>query len=254
MISTAETLAIAAVFDAAVGALNTGDFAAATALCDPASLRLVGRQLLGTLGAGDPIRLPTIEDLQRSSPDMPREVAEYHVAQARRHAVTGGMLGVLLPSCPSLEAAHAASPESLFAWWLEGRRDTYQIRHLEARGLAPPGTADLHQAHVPGLGLQLVVLGVVGDGPAVAHVIYRDDQGDPTTWGPDSTKWMEALPSDEAAVALDQTLRNPVRSAMCRRQEDGTYRLVASTDFLWVGSRIVARVERDERKPTEGTA
>lgn len=254
MISHADTEAIATTFRTAVAALNAGDFTTAAELCDAASLQMVARQLLSGIGEGEPVAPVTVEDILRSSPDMPRVVAEYHVMQARRHAVEGGMLRALLPECSSVEAARAATPSQLFAWWLEGRRDTYQIRHLEERGLAPAGTADLHRAHVPGLGLQLVFLGVVGDGPTVAHVLYRDDHGDPATWGPESTGWLAALPPEEAAVALDQTVRSPVRSTMCRLQPDGLYRLVASMDFLSVGSRHVAQIARVEPSTGEGTA
>ena len=137
---THDSAATAAVFDAAVVALNAGDFAAAVRLCDPVSLQMVGRHLLETVGGmvGPPPL--TVEEMQRLAPDMPREVAEYHVVEARRRVSESGILGELLPTCPSLAAAQAASPGVLFAWWLEaplrralGRRRATR-RRAEARG------------------------------------------------------------------------------------------------------------------------
>ena len=131
---------------------------------------------------------------------------------------------------------------------------TYQIRRLEARGLAPIGSAELHQTHEPGLGLRLVVLGVVADGPNTAHVIYRDDHGDPATWPAESKAWLTTMAPEEAALALEQVVRSAVRSALTRRQADGSWCLVATLDFLSVGNRMIASVSREDLDDEQGTA
>lgn len=254
MIDDGDLLEAAACVRAAVTALNAGDWLGAARSSDPVSLRVVQRQLLEMIAPAVPPPVITVDELLRDVPDMPRAVAEYQLDQMRRHQAIEGMLQTLLPSCGSLEEARRMSPEGIFAAWLEGRRDYYQIVQLENRGLAPAGTAALHQAHLIGLDVRLVVLGVVPDGDAVAHVIYRDEPDDPATWGAETRARLDQLPADEAVLAADQMWRTAVRTAMCRRQPDGRWRLVAGFDFLSVGSRFVARVTPPDAEEAPGIA
>ena len=75
-----------ALFDAALNALNAEDWRGAAQLCDPVSLRAFKRQLLERFTPDRPPRELTIEDLLRHTPDKPRQVAEYELAQHRRRA------------------------------------------------------------------------------------------------------------------------------------------------------------------------
>src|SRR5437588_11833990 len=73
-------------FDATLNALNAEDWRGAAQLCDPVSLRAFKRQLLERFAPDKPLRDLTIEDLLRHTPDKPRQVAEYELAQHRRRA------------------------------------------------------------------------------------------------------------------------------------------------------------------------
>jgi len=215
--------------------VNRADWHAVAALCDPASLIAFRRQQLERIVPTTASPALTVETFLRHQPDMPRAVAEYQVEQYRRNSAA--LTQRLLESMPGVASANdlrALSPAAAFAAWLEGRSPRRQIERLAADGHILAATAallgdmsDLHH-HVP--------LGVVFDGARVAHVAYHvegDAEDDPTD---EAAEWLARLTVEERDLARDLSGRERPQMETCRRQPDGTWRLLARDDFLSLGS------------------
>jgi hypothetical protein len=102
-------------------------------------------------------------------------------------------------------------------------------------GHVSPRVLELHKDQPYG-GYAYVAIGVVVDGERMAHVLYRNniDPQQPSTGEPSTGAPAHRLvdrPADEQAFALDLQRSHPY-VATCRRQVDGTWRLVVERDFL----------------------
>jgi hypothetical protein len=227
-------------FRAVVAALRAADWQTAAALCDDVSVRVFARGHRERLAAPSEARTLTAEMLTQHSPDMPREVAEYQVAQHQRHTDTQHILAQEFPTVESTEALLALDPRQLFVAWLEGRSPTRQLRmHIEAghisrehgEKLLDPA-AGLLDALVP----DYLALGVIDDGPDVAHVVYREQVDESAPWPPEAMEELAALPGDEQRLRRESWSRGHVRTARCRRQSDNTWRLHVDYDLLGFGA------------------
>jgi hypothetical protein len=236
-----------ALFRAAVAAVNAEDWSAAAALCDPVSLRAFHRQLVAQFAPPEPRWELTVDELLRHAPEMPRAVAEYQVAEHRRHIEPTERLRQELPGVPDLAALAALSAKQAFAAWLDGRSVSRQVERLAATRRITRQTAELLAAgpteHYP-----YVPLGVVPDGERVVHVLFRRtfDAGPPGSG--DADNWLAGLPADEQELARELWGREHPQVATCRRQPDGTWRLVADYDFLRISSQYVSDVREGEAR------
>jgi hypothetical protein len=238
-----------ALFDAAIDALNREDWLAAARLCDPVSLRSFHRNLLAQVAPAMPVPQLTAEDLMRSSPEMPREVAEFQVAEFRRHSDPGERLRSELPSVPSIAALRELSPAEAFAAHLDGRSFRRQIEHMAERGHLSPEVAARAAASAKGPLHRYVVLGAFEDGERIAHVLYRMRMDETAPWQGEMAAMVAALPDDEQTLMRDLTFRSHPHVATCRRQPDATWALLADHSFLGVGSTIISSVNVERLEP-----
>ncbi len=243
-----------AVFEQAIAALNAADWPRVTALCDPVSVRAFHRQLVERFTPREAAHELTVEEYMRHAPEMPRAVAEYHVAQHRRHADPSTWLMRELPDVPDLATLRAMSPEQVFAAWLDARSPLRRIEELAARGEMPSLTDEQVQA-LKGMTLAYVALGSVADGDRIAHVLYRhhiDAESSADGASRDSTDedavwriaWLAARPEDERQLARELAGREHVQSATCRLQPDGQWRLIAGEGLLQIGTFAFATTPR----------
>jgi hypothetical protein len=230
-----------AVFRAAVAALNREDWAGAAALCDPASLADVQRQLLAQFAP----REITAEYYLRYWPRMPREVAEYHAAECRAQADPSRRLERELAGVPDVDALAAMRPEVVFAAWLAGRSPRRQFERQAAEGRASPGAVARALAGV-GSSYDHVALGAVPEGEGLSHVLYRPRVGGPTA--PTRAPGLAGPPDADEAIIRDLAWRVPPQIATCRRQPDGGWRLVATYDFLGVSSTFFEAADPPARE------
>src|SRR2546421_10802375 len=124
-------------FDATLNALNAEDWRGAAQLCDPVSLRAFKRHLLEQFAPEKPARELTIEDFLRHTPDKPRQVAEYELAQHRRRVDLRRRLEEELPGVSSVDDLQQLDPAEAFARWLDGRSVRRQVERQIADARIP---------------------------------------------------------------------------------------------------------------------
>lgn len=120
---------------------------------------------------------PSVEELRRMDPDMPREVAEYQIRriqeQQRRYA---DPTPFEFARVASISALRALSAEDAAARWLEARDPQWQVKmQFEQAGCPPPD--DVGEIPVP----RRRLVGVVADGDSLTYAVYREERpGDET--------------------------------------------------------------------------
>jgi len=237
--------------DAAMAATNREDWHGVAALCDPASLAAFRRHMLDRL---DPATIAphevTAESLQHGERPMPREVAEQFAAWRRERNDPVHRLREEFPDVASTDELRAMAPAELFAAWLDGRSARRQILRLVAEGRAPAAVAE-HLRAGPFPSQSLVALGVVHDGERFAHVLYRH-RHDAEPAAVETHGWAAALPDDERELALELMHRGHPQVTTCRRQPDGSWRLIADHNLLGYGFMAVGSVTLADEVPPPG--
>jgi hypothetical protein len=158
---------------------------------------------------------------------MPRAVAEHYAEEARRQADPALRLQHELPGVESAEALRTMTPEEVFIRWLYGRSARRQLERLAAEGRIP-------QQVVANMGFAMhqdVTIGVVADGPQLAHVLHRHN-ADLENPGSGIANWLATMPADERDLARELWARGHPSVAIVRRQADGTWRFVIEQNFL----------------------
>lgn len=197
------------VFDA----INTEDWPAAAALVDPVSLRVFAQNLRERLAPEVPQGSVTAEEYMRADPQLPRAVAVHYAAQSRRDADPTWRLQHELPGVGSPDALRTMAPEEVFARWLEGGSARRQMRRLAAEG-----RISQHGAETLDVAMRYVAVGVVPDGPQLAHVLYRHDIDPEQPWSGDLANWLARMPADEQVLARELSARGNPSVAIVRRQ------------------------------------
>lgn len=116
---------------------------------------------------------PSVEEILRNNPDMPREAAEYQLKamreQQRRYADPTPFEFARVSSASALRALTA---EEAAARWLESRDPRWQVRmQYEQAGCPPP--ADLADIPLP----RRRLIGVVADGDSTTYALFKEDRG-----------------------------------------------------------------------------
>jgi hypothetical protein len=172
---------------------------------------------------------------------MPREVAEYHVAQHNRYwGEREKRLAAEFVGVPSIDVLLALSPAQLFARWLEGHSTRHQVRQMAARGQVDAATAATY-ANAPTPQARYRAIGAVVDVGDFAYVVYRHDVDRDGITHPGAARWLATLTEDERELVHRRPLG--VQIAVCRRQPDGSWRVLAEHGFLGVGRTVITRVE-----------
>ena len=121
--------------------------------------------------------LPTVEDLRRRNPDMPRDVAEYQIQQmqaGRRRS--DDPTPFEFARVRSVASLRGLTSTEAAARWLESRDPAYSGRmQYEQAGCPVPGDLD----QFPASNRRLI--GIVNDGEATAYALVKEDRaGDET--------------------------------------------------------------------------
>ena len=127
----------------------------------------------------------------------------------------------------SVAALRDLSAQQVFASWLKGQSQRYR----EVGGWFVKSAATSTSSAATSHPLELIAIGSVTDGPNVAHVLYRG----PTQSEAEMLANNAALLPEEFRLAQDLHGRLYPSVATCRRQSDGTWRLLAGFEFTRIG-------------------
>lgn len=230
----------------AVAALNREDWNAFVGFCDPVSVRRFKRDLVWQLtdrGPGDPV---TVDDFLREMPDMPREVAEYNLAEIERSRDPILRLHLEISTVSSFEELTSLESDQVLLRWLQSRmplrEDDFSKRRWQpAEGLEVVEIRRLSDEEID-CGViskpEYVVLGSVRDGDEFAHVVcrhvlreYNDSEIDADD---------HATPRDE--LELERALRDRkwIHTAACRKQRDGSWKLIVDRSLFFMANMSIA--------------
>ena len=225
----------------AVAAIERGDWQAFIALCDPVSVRRFRNDVVWQLSDHGYSPGVTVEDFMSENPDMPRQVAEYNVAQMEQYRDPALRMELEISTVSSLDKLKSLEPHEVLVRWLQSRmpyrEDEFSIRKWEpARGMEVTEVRRISQEEIEGDFIYrppYEILGSVRDGPDFAHVVCRHaDRRDHEAEESDSEDY--ATPPDEAE--LDRAIRNRVHmlTALCRKQPDGNWLLIAERNLFFL--------------------
>jgi hypothetical protein len=223
-------------FRTAGAALERNDWLAAAMLCDPASLMAFKRRLVERVEQNREVHSITVEKLVRLQPDMPRAAAEYQVAMHNQFVDPMSILHNEVPGVRNLSDLKTMTPAEVFAAHLSAGSLEHQIEVASRFTRVPPEVVE-HARTGPRPVAHYTVLGTVLDGERMGFVIFHldyvtvgaddSDQGTDAAWA--------ALGAAERSLAAD-IAKGPPQCAGCRRQPDGTWRLIAENGFLGTGN------------------
>ena len=180
------------------------------------------------------------EDLIDSEPGMPREAAEYGAARMNEVTSKAHRLKRDFLTVSSVDELRVMDPSRMFVLWLQAC-SPYRRAALEAETDEPwesdsgwdPAVDDGKKET---RGFRYSVVGCVQDGSEIAHVLYRDDHTIDKILPAEYAELMSGRPADEQELARQLHHNSHPRFATCRRQADGTWRLVADRYLMLVSS------------------
>jgi hypothetical protein len=231
---------------AAFAALNIDDWAGFIELCDPVSLRAFKREKIESYTVDLMDYEFDADDLMESEPDLPPAVAEYQAALMNTTLDPNERLKRDFPMLDGMEELHAIDPGRLFVEWLRMRSP-----HRAAEFMKSPDEeswekeaeweepVDPRQKHTRGY--RYSVLGCIADGEDIAHAFFRTEHGVDKIFVDEYAEQLDSLPDDEQKLARQLHHRSHPEFATCRRQEDGTWRLVADWTLRLISTREEGR-------------
>ena len=174
---------------------------------------------------------------------MPREVAEYQLAQQQR-AAEEWVKGLTrdLPGVADTTALETLPAARVYAAWLEGRSARYQLSlHVAAGRISQEDAAAIAERYV---GMhRYVPLGALPDGERVMHIVYRHGT---SLEHSAPAEWLARRPPDEQQLIRDLTLSGHPKVCQCRLQPGGGWALIADEDFLGMSSTFFSVEPRHE--------
>lgn len=217
-------------FDAAVAALAAEDWFALAGLCDPHSLERFRSGMVRQY-TREPSSI-SVDDYLRHAPDMPREVAEYHISVVEKNADPRARFREDLPTVQSIGDLTNLSPREVYAAWLHARSPRVQLERQVEAGQVPREAIENMLSESRSAPLRFV--GVVMEGDRLAHVLYRwapvEGEGGEADCNEEGTE--EFQPQDDGPYSI------PPQLVRCRRHESGEWHLLADYSLFGFGSTM----------------
>jgi len=233
------------VVDAAFQALNLEDWAGLADLCDPVSLRAFKREILeefcGSSDRDESTR--EVDVVEEDDPEI-RAAIEHDLAILRESWDPAERVRREFASVDSVDELREMEPGKMFARWLQGQK-------LERQGEHDDDAGEDWKRHSRDFdkttrAYHYKTLGAVLDGDKIAYVVYRNSRVPNDVYPGVMDEWESTRPEDEVELAHDtRYLRYPM-VVTCRKQNDGSWRLIASPHFSLVGRPQVIEVRNDQ--------
>ena len=90
------------------------------------------------------------------------------------------------------------------------------------------------------------IVGCVFDSPDIAHVVYRPQASAQDVIGASYDDWLARAPSEYREYMIAMKHRGIPMLISCRRQKDGSWRLVGNRQFSFFSSLQIAEIRRDD--------
>jgi hypothetical protein len=231
---------VAAAFDA----LRANDWKALASLCDPLSLDAFKIEMLEQFGDrfGEP-------DLEIDSTELePIHLDDEMYAEYMKYLHPDSMMKVEFPMLSTMDELRSLEPVDAFACWLEGKANF---------GKTPK--ADSDEAWIAELKAEFEddsfndgdwpryeIVGCVFDSPEIAHVVYRPQASAQEVIGARYDEWLSRAPVEYRDYMTAMKHRGIPMLISCRRQKDGSWRLVGNRQFSFFSSIQVTEFRRDD--------
>ena len=210
------------------------------ALCDPLSLKSFKQEFLDEF-------CPIISDVVDHSlhPEVELTEAEYFEMMQLLDPIE--QLKEALGSATTVDGLSAMDPVRLFAAWLDtksGDRFTSEPlrRPWDSEASWNPEDIVTNRKAEP----KYEVIGCVFDTPDIAHVVYRLELSAKEALPDGYRDWFESAAPAYRDFMSAMHHRGDPSLVTCRRQGDGTWRLVAKKDFMGFGAVSISMVSNDD--------
>jgi hypothetical protein len=224
--------------EAAISALNLDDWAGFAGLFDPVSLRVFKHDVLETYLEEEEHFHFDADDLLEHEPDMPRAAAEYQASQMNQVTSKAHRLKRDFLTVNSVNELVDMDAGKMFALHLQSL-SPYRRAALEPVD-EEPWEADSAWEQPVDDGKKLTqayrysVVGSIQDGPDIAHVMYRDENTADKIFPEEYAVKLAERPADEQELTRQLHHHPHFQFATCRKQADGTWRLIADRWMMLV--------------------
>lgn len=225
--------------------LRNNDWFRLADLCDPLSLEAFKIEMLQQFGDqfGEPDPEIPAADIE------PIHLDDETYAEYMKYLHPDSMMKVEFPTLSSMDDLRTMPPVDAFASWLEGKAN---YRGLPEVGSEEPWETELREElegddpfddrEWPAY----EIVGCVFDTPDIAHVVYRPKCSARGVIGAGYDDWLARAPSEHRDYMIAMNHRGIPMLISCRRQKDGTWRLVANRQFSFFSSFRVIEIRRDD--------
>jgi hypothetical protein len=223
-------------FNIVVQSLNSEDWHRVADLCDSGSLEELRRKFLLNHLRTLP---PSVDDIIRDLPDIPRAEAEAEAARLSDMYDPEESIQLLFPGISSFAELELLNSHDFFVRWLEGQCPRTEIRELVETGEV--AAEDAEAVLDPSTKMwNFVAVGAVPDGPDVVHVVFRYDASTDTLDDFEYDLYQDGAGDGEIQLHRDLRGRRHPRVVTCRKQRSGDWRILAgyelfgdSADYSW---------------------
>jgi hypothetical protein len=167
-------------------AIEEGRWADLVELFSPADLQRFRESQVHWWQAPPEIPAYTAERIRRHQPDMPLEVAEYHASDVRRRQDSDSRISTYFAGIDTAGQLESLAPAEMLTRYFQAHDPIVRFEALlRSRGLEVPADPRV-------LGPHYEVIGAVGEGDSLAHVVYRI-VGAPVPDGEEPARWPPAV-------------------------------------------------------------
>ena len=233
------------VVTAAFEALTLNDYRALAALCDPLSLLSFKTEMLEEFGDDVGVSYP---DASTSTME-PIELTDAEYAEYCELFDPVRRMQSEFPKLSSLAEFRELDPVDAFASWIEARTPE---RYLE--GSSPRKPWEVSSQWKPDVRSstrrrgwpRYVIIGCLFDSADIAHVLYRNELSPAEVFPEAYASSLATAPAACRDFMVAMHHRGDPILITCRRQDDGSWRLVAKRHFMLFGSLQVTEIRFDE--------
>jgi hypothetical protein len=223
---------VRAVFDA----MNLSDWAGMAALFDEVSLRAFKHEQLDDYDHPLEFELE-LDEYMESHPGITELEAKERIARLEHITSVAHRLNRDFLVIKSVDELREMDAGRVFALYVQAnaphRRmelepDDGQPWEKEAEWEPANGNENRKQTRA----YRHSVIGHILDGENIAHVLYRDEHTVAKIFPEEYGEWLNGRPEDERLLAAELHHRSTPHFATCRRQADGTWRMIAEYHFM----------------------